>query len=221
VRLSSTTSQLHVKKGHSDDYTGQVFGRLTVLERVAERRVKTKYLCRCSCGNLLHVKSNSLATGHTRSCGCLNLESIRARVTKHGGTGSPEYQAFKGMWRRCTDPKDKNYQDYKDRTPPPEWRDFGVFLLEVGLKPGLDYSLDRIDNERPYGPGNVRWATSFEQANNTRKNVTLSVDGVEMTVAQMARHIEVPADVIYGRLRRGWTKEKTVSTLYDGTHVRK
>lgn len=90
-----------------------------------------------------------------------------------------EYDAWKNMWQRCTNPNNPAYIEYKSRRPPEEWRDFKVFFEHVGSRPSPKHSLDRIKNELPYGPGNVRWATKKVQANNTSRTIYLS-DGMEV-----------------------------------------
>jgi hypothetical protein len=76
------------------------------------------------------------------------------------------------MIRRCENPNDQAYPRYGGRgiTVCPEWRaDFAAFLRDVGRRPNPELSIDRIDNDRGYEPGNVRWATAKQQANNRRK----------------------------------------------------
>jgi len=148
------------------DHTGKVFGRLTVLSRLAVPGERTEYKCQCACGSTVVVKSNSLATGNTTSCGCYGIERNRESKTRHGAAYTPEYIAWKNMWRRTTYTKHKQYAQYKDRKPPESWRSFEVFLAEVGPRPSAAHSLDRTKNSLPYGPGNVRWATRVEQNNN-------------------------------------------------------
>lgn len=193
------------------DHTGLKFGRLTAVERIARLGEKTRYRCTCSCGQIVTIKSNSLVSGNTRSCGCLNEESLRNSGVKHGMRKSPEYSAFQHMWKRTTNVNDKDYEQYRERTPPDSWKDFRVFFAEVGLRPSPKHSLDRIDNKKSYGPGNVRWATTFEQANNTSKNVALTFNGKTQNVSQWARELGIHVDALYGRLRRGWSAEKTLS----------
>lgn len=191
------------------DYTGQVFGRLMVVKRVAQRGEKTRYECTCACGKSVTVKGNSLVTGHTKSCGCLRDECT-SRLS-HGMAGTPEYESFRHMWSRTTNPKDKDYGMYKHRAPPQSWRNFSEFFSEVGLRPGPGYSIDRIRNAEPYGPGNVRWTTSIVQANNASKNVAIEYQGRTQNVSEWARELGIPVDRIYGRLRRGWEGARALS----------
>jgi hypothetical protein len=82
-----------------------------------------------------------------------------------------EYWAWQNAKARCFNPKMKSYKNYGERgiTMAPEWvNDFPAFLAHIGPRPGLGYTLDRIDNERGYEPGNVRWATHSEQNRNKR-----------------------------------------------------
>lgn len=87
---------------------------------------------------------------------------------------SPENTAWQNMRARCLRPSHPRYPDYGGRgiTVDPRWDDFAAFLADVGRRPGPDYSLDRIDNDGPYAPGNVRWATRSEQQRNQRRRAT-------------------------------------------------
>src|SRR5690242_9916571 len=151
------------------DMTGDVYGRLTVLERVAG-----KWRCLCECGNETTVGRTELRRGNTKSCGCGAVEN-RARQAEravrrtHGMDRSPEYRSWQAMKSRCLNPNVPAYPRYGGRgiTIWPEWvDDFAAFYAHIGPRPSLAYSLDRIDNDGSYVPGNVRWATASEQAFN-------------------------------------------------------
>jgi hypothetical protein len=85
------------------------------------------------------------------------------------------------MVRRCTKPQDKSFKNYGGRGigVAPEWRhDFPRFLVAIGPRPSPGHSLDRYpDNDGPYAPGNVRWATRYEQNRNRRDNTWLTFKG--------------------------------------------
>jgi len=162
------------------DLTGQVFGRLTVLHRHTDSRSKrSRWVCLCDCGSSVVVFSNNLRRGHTQSCGCL----VGDTNTKHGFHADPRYMALISMRQRCLNPNNPSYPNYGGRGIQvcERWLDpeMGVawFLKDVGERPpnpeGWDsrkayYSLDRIDNDGDYEPGNVRWATPSQQQSNRR-----------------------------------------------------
>lgn len=157
------------------DLTGRQFGRLTVLRYAGSVNRKTRWECVCSCGVIKNITYQNLMRGHTKSCGCLHIDELKAR-TKHGGRHTTEYNAWCGMRQRCTNPRTVRWKDYGGRGIKvcAEWmHDFAAFLRDVGHRPSSDHTLDRINNDGNYEPGNVRWATRSEQSINRRPFVIL------------------------------------------------
>jgi len=113
--------------------------------------------------------------GHILSCGCFKADRAREINTIHGhaskGRHTPEYRAWGQAKERCGNKNNKGYPGYGGRgikMHEPWLKDFAAFFDHVGPKPSRLHSLDRIDNEQGYKPGNLRWATKSEQINNRR-----------------------------------------------------
>ncbi len=199
------------------DLTGQVFSRWTVLgeaERMGKHRA---WLCRCECGSEKAVDAASLKCGASKSCGCLRAEVSRENATTHGGVGTPEYAVWEQMWKRCTSPTGPDYARYKDRVPDPVFKNFGMFLLEVGYRPSPEHSLDRRDNTLGYVPGNLRWVTRDVQANNTSANIPIKCvrTGAVRNLKPACRDIGLPYHRVYQRLfRLGWTVMEATEGAY-------
>ncbi len=159
------------------DLTGKRFGRL--VAQAKDRSVtddEARWRCRCDCGRETRVRSSSLRNGTSQSCGCLRQELLCARPVKHGhtthGKPTPEWDAWHSMKQRCLNPNHAAYANYGGRgiSICQRWvEDFEAFLADVGLKPDPELTLDRIDNDGNYEPGNVRWATWSQQNSNQRR----------------------------------------------------
>jgi hypothetical protein len=150
------------------DLRGQKFGRLTVISRAETDEVrKTRFLCRCQCGSEKAILASSLRSGRTTSCGCLARELSSQRSKTHGETTGTkitvEYRAYSEAKKRCNNPNSKEYQRYGARGIQFLFPSYESFLEHLGRKPDPSLSLDRIDSNKHYEPGNVRWASVTTQ----------------------------------------------------------
>lgn len=152
---------------------GQKFGRWTILDKSLFKNKKIFWKCRCECGVQRFVQSYHLRTGESRSCGCLSSDVSTQMWTKHGLSKQPGiYVAWRAMIQRCESPGKDKYKYYAGRGIKvcKRWRkSFEAFLEDMGNKPSPDLSLDRINNDGDYEPGNCRWATRSQQIQNSRK----------------------------------------------------
>jgi hypothetical protein len=158
------------------DLTGQTFGAVTVLRRANKGRagLHAMWVVTCQCGSRTWIAdSGNLRHGHVTSCARVVCPHNGKR--KHGhnrryGGKSPEYSSWNAMVQRCTNVNANWYQCYGGRgiSVCPQWlNSFEAFLADAGPRP-VGHSLDRIDNDGNYEPGNVRWATAKEQRQNQR-----------------------------------------------------
>jgi hypothetical protein len=175
---------LAAEADRAEDLTAQVFGRLRVLARGkdiprANGKAIVTWACVCDCGKAVEVRAQALKNGHTQSCGCLRVDVSGVRATKHGMKEVPEYIVWKGMRNRCNNAKCDQYIYYGARGIKvcDRWADFALFLADMGERPtdatGRNLTIDRINNDGDYEPGNCRWATSSQQNKNKRPRGTV------------------------------------------------
>ena len=159
------------------DLTGQRFGKLIVVAEGEKKkgRMDSYWICVCDCGNTTNpIAGYNLRKGITKSCGCYRKAVNSSRDTNHGMSGTHIYKVWESMKSRCFNSKTPQYKYYGARgiTMCPEWKNsFMEFYDFVSRLPHFDepgYTIDRINNDGNYEPGNVRWATMKEQQNNKR-----------------------------------------------------
>lgn len=166
--------------GRALDLTGQKFGKLTAVRfSHVDSHWKRCWECFCDCGNHRIIPVGQLRSGRTRSCGCLQKES----VTKHGlcrrGIRHPLYQKLMDMKGRCLNPKHKSYPHYGGRgiTICKEWimdhKAFYAWAIKSGFKEGCD--IDRIDNNKGYSPENCRFVSHYVNCNNRRSGKLVGI----------------------------------------------
>jgi hypothetical protein len=207
---------------------GQRFGRLVVL-RISGRDAagRARFACLCDCGQEANMDAHNVIAGRSTSCGCRNREVAGARLRMHGLTKSPEHRVWTRMRDRCSNAKSATFQRYGGRgiRVCARWDDpatgFEAFLADMGERPSPEHSIDRIENAKGYEPGNCRWATRVEQANNKRSNHLVTFRGETLTVAQWARRVGLSHDTVKQRLRAGWSVERTLTEGPDPRRLTK
>ena len=204
-----------------EDRIGQKFNRLTVLSVFSKgyrneecRWVPARLLVQCDCGTVKDVGASSVTSGGTKSCGCLDRETVIRRNTTHGMSSLPEYKLWKDMWARCTNPNNKFFHRYGERgiTVAPRWNDFANFYADMGPRPSKTHSIDRKENDEGYSPDNCVWATPVEQANNRSSSRLVTFQGRTQTLTQWCRERNMSLQTVTSRIDTGgWTLEMAFS----------
>jgi len=195
-----------------------IYGRLSVAGHEFKQFGKPYVPCVCECGTSRNVRRDHLRTGKIKSCGCWHDEAAALNNTTHGhkprGASTPEYRAWSGMNERCYREGNGRYTDYGGRgiCVCDEWRrDFAAFYAYIGPRPA-GTSIDRIDVNGNYEPGNVRWANGVTQARNVRNVKLITALGRSMTLIEWAEHSGIKKGTIWYRLRvAGWSPEQAVT----------
>lgn len=200
---------------------GETFGRLTViaiLDNALSKRgnpIRQPVLCRCSCGFEGAFDFRNVCLGKSKSCGCLSAEMAKARFSKtKKNTDSPVYESWAGMKGRCLNPKDFYYHRYGGRGIKVCQRWMAFSLFEEDMLPSWfsGATLERVENNGDYEPGNCKWATMKEQANNRCTSKFVTFNGKTMTVANWAVELGINYGLLSGRLnKRNWTVERAMT----------
>ena len=171
---------------------------------------KRKILCKCECGVEKELWVYNFKKG-VKSCTCKRSALLSAARTSHGMTKTPTYETWTAMVIRCTSPGSVNYPRYGGAgiTVCDRWRNsFENFLADMGERPSALYSLDRINNDGNYEPGNCRWATSKQQGNNRHSNRLITYLGQTKTLAEWCVELGVKRSAVFNRLQKGMRPEE-------------
>ncbi len=186
-----------MKRAWGESLCGMVFGRLSVVSEADRVKDRRQWLCKCSCGTLKVVGHRALKSGQTKSCGCLRSEVVEKAMITHGHSSrrgkSRLYKVWSGMIARCHIKSATGYKNYGVRgiSVCQRWREFESFLADMGDSPSRFHTIERIDNNGNYEPGNCRWATRKEQCVNKRNNRFIEFQGESMTVTDWSRRLGI------------------------------
>lgn len=216
------------------DMTGEIVGRLTVLRRGENGpKGQTQWVCVCDCkpDREVLVQASGMSAGRTHSCGCLREEVAGDATRVHGKSHSRVHNSWTAAKQRCTNRMSRGWKKYGARgiTMCPRWREsFEAFYADMG-DPLDGTSIDRIDNDKGYWCGkpecpecgptgrtpNCRWATPREQANNTRRNLYLTVGEETATITEWSRRIGVAYEGMRARYHKN---EAAVQVVGPASH---
>ena len=218
------------------DLTGQKFGRLTVVKYAGKTKDhKSKWECKCECGNRQIVRAAALKQGGVKSCGCLandarkengkKMRGVKSSQYKHGLSGSRINGIYRSIKERCKNKNNPAYNHYGGRGIRicAEWdSDFSKFYewsMANGYSPEL--TIDRIDNDGDYAPENCRWVSMRVQQNNRSNNVRITYNNETHTLSEWAGITGISKSALYHRYARGWPADKmlVVPVLYEPVDV--
>ncbi len=207
-----------------ENLIGQKFGRLEVLSKAdpyiyPNGKKRTRWLCRCDCGNIIKAEHTNLKSGNTKSCGCFHRDQIIASSTKHGDRKTRLYRIWSNMKNRCFNQADKTYKRYGGRgiTVCSEWAEsyelFKEWALSSGYHDDKDCSIDRIDTNGNYTPDNCRWSNPIEQANNRRNTLRYEYRGQIHTLSEWSKITGIKYHTLFARIKKlHWSIEDALTT---------
>ena len=206
------------------DMTDKKFSRLLVLKKADKKNNKMRWLCKCDCGKELIVDGTKLRNGHTKSCGCLQKDTIRQMRKTHGYSRTPLYVRWTGIKQRCLNENHTSYDRYGGRgiTICEEWLDYAVFkewAERNSFEPELE--LDRIDNNKGYEPDNCRWVSKKVNSQNRDSAVMLGRDKLTTTIKKLSKENNLSYTCLMSRYYRHKEKglEQTIENILNYNNI--
>jgi hypothetical protein len=197
------------------DVLRQRFGSLVVVEECGRSPSgKIIYRCKCDCGGETKAIAGNLFSGNRKTCGCSHYR--HGKLATDGQKGA--YSSWKAMRFRCSSRHRKHHR-YVRLGYCSRWESFEAFYSDMGDRPP-SMTLDRIDNDKGYFPGNCRWATRVEQARNTShtKPMSFVIQSIDLwqscqgiTQKQFCKNIGVSPTTL-----RRWIKEFAANDRESG-----
>lgn len=183
------------------------YGNLTVLEFQGRYRI-----CRCDCGTIKRVRIDHLKDGAIISCGCIGKKNSALAKTKHGMSQTRVFKIWIGMLDRCKNDRQGNYGK-RGIIVCQKWKEsFEEFYKDMGEPPSKKHSIDRVNVNGNYEPGNCKWSTRTEQARNTTRNTLLTLGNHTATIAEWTDITRIKQSTICVRLYTlGWSVEDALT----------
>ena len=208
-------------KEYLDGWIGKKQGSIIVLSHFKKGKYNTNYFrCQCDCGRISEIATSHFFNDNQTTCGRFHKKYENSKI------GEKLYNTWNRMIHRCYDPKNHKYYRYGARgnSVCDEWKnDYDTFYkwaMNNGYKEGL--SIHRINNDANYEPSNCRWATRKQQQRNMSLNRIIEYKGENKCLSEWCEELNLYYPTIIGRLHKGWSEEKALSTptnrTFDGTH---
>lgn len=198
---------------------GEKFGRFLVIEFSGTFGKHRFWKCICTCSKKQErvIREDHLFGGYSKSCGCLQQEMcgvLGRRSKTHGMTNTRVYGIWRAMLTRCENTKHPTYIHYGGRGIKvcKRWHTFENFYTDMGDRPTLKHTLDRIDNNGHYCKKNCRWATRKEQQRNRRVNHVITFRGKTQCLSAWSEELGLMTDVINKRIAMGWPVVRAFTT---------
>lgn len=226
-----------IVSGKIIDFASKRFGLLTVIyftrifPKSATPAGRLAWVCKCDCGNYCIVGHQALKMRGASSCGCDISQKAIERNRTHGASKSKDamlrstYNIWRNIRRRCNVARrltskvhhsDKHYA-WRGIKVSPKWDSFENFLADMGVRPSRGHSIDRINNDGNYEPGNCRWASAIEQQRNRRNNRRITINGVTKTLIEWCETVGCPKGAIAQRIHYGMSPENALTKPFRAT----
>ncbi len=203
------------------DLIGQRFGRLVVISSAgSSKHQKRTWSCQCDCGVKIITTTGDLRNGTTKSCSCIQKEWALIANKSHGMSNSPEYEVWIGMKKRCLNKSQASFKNYGGRgiRVCKRWiESFEGFIKDMGHRPSDDHTIERVDPNGDYEPGNTVWLPSKMQALNKRSSVRVEWGGKTQCLSEWSKELSIPYETLRSRIKSGLTPpELFASTKWRG-----
>jgi len=195
---------------------GKRFGRWTVVSRypIKSKNGSICWNCVCLCGQKRIIRSSSLKSSATKSCGCLKVDKVKVQNKTHGLSESKEYSIWKAMRMRCNNPDHPSYKNYGGRGIKvcKRWnKSFSAFISDIGKRPSPKHTIERINNDGNYCPENCCWATRDRQSRNSRQTHLITYAEKTQCITDWAKEWNINRNTFAALIAKG----KTMKYIFD------
>lgn len=191
------------------DLTGRRFTRWTVVGFSHQVGSMLYWDCVCDCGTRRAVFGADLKRGGSLSCGCFMREANK-QPRSHGMTKHPAYRSWIYMKSRCGNSNNDGYYLYGQRgiRVCERWKEFENFWADMGATWAAGLTIERLDFDKGYEPGNCVWATRKEQARNRRTQRLIDTPEGRKSVTEAAELFGITRKMIFARISYGWPEHR-------------